>query len=243
MKFHKNNDYLITQVIEKWGHLSKRWCGDPGSTKLLALPGWKKKGTRVGLLSGSWNLGRGGFTRKQVRLIFEGSLPSWASSKTLDLIFVLFSFKGSLKLYKLLVFTKAMKEISPVLELLPKAEMKRNTLGFPFCPASDFLLVLLHLAKLSHSQLAWELDQIFSIRFPITYNQTGEGARGDLRADKPGIGISAHPMSLGYPVLGLNGVVLPGKRLAFPLPRCSKRQHCPREYKTQPVSSSQPWRL
>lgn len=46
MKFHKNNDYLITQVIEKWGHLSKRWCGDPGSTKLLVLPGWKKKGNR-----------------------------------------------------------------------------------------------------------------------------------------------------------------------------------------------------
>ena len=33
-------------MIEKWGHLSKQWHGDPGSTKLLTLPGWKKKGTR-----------------------------------------------------------------------------------------------------------------------------------------------------------------------------------------------------
>ena len=44
---------------------------------------------------------------KLIRLIFEGSLPSWVSSKAPDLTLCSLCFKGSLKLYKLFTLHKS----------------------------------------------------------------------------------------------------------------------------------------
>ena len=97
---------------------------------------------------------------KLIRLIFEGSLPSWVSSKAPDLTLCSYPLKVPSNCISFLLFTKAMEEISPVLELLPKAEIRKNTLAFAFCPPSDFLLVLL--IGQTQPQARWHgsLDQI-----------------------------------------------------------------------------------
>ena len=149
-------------MIEKWGHLSKQWHGDPGSTKLLTLPGWKKNGTRS--WSTQWKL-----EPWQRWIYHEGNKAYiWGIFALLGLFknpasnFVLFPLKVPSSCISFSVFTKAMEEISPVLELLPKAEMRRNTWFFlsvfPFL--SDFLLVLL--IGQTQPQASWHgsLDQI-----------------------------------------------------------------------------------
>lgn len=121
----------------------------------------RKRKTTVSMKGGS--AARSRFTIKLMRLMLWWFLPSWVSSKVLDLILYSFSFKGFLKLYKLLSSQnldppQTIKETSPLLEKLLKAVMGKNAMVF----LSDHLPTSCQyfpLAKPSHkptSMGAWE---------------------------------------------------------------------------------------
>lgn len=132
-------------------------------------------------LSRSWSLGRCRFITKLTRLMLWDFLPSCIPSKALDLILYSFPLKGSPKLYKLqssqnLDPPQTMGEILPPLEMLPKAQMGRNPLDFPFCPLSNILPVLPIGQAQPQANLHASLGNTdFRVSHPIIWSKAGKG--------------------------------------------------------------------